>query len=201
MRCARTSTRCRRTDIRSGARCSSGCRRWAEAGSTIRSRRKSCATARSADRTRALPRARRRAHSTSGYWGFAARLRLFGSRDPNLLLDPRIEKLDPLFEIDLRLPADRIDPVVRKIARMHADRARDVLDVDSLAGDFLDGARKLVDGHVLRTADVRGAFQIRVHQHVDAVNHVADVRERSDGAAVAPDFDRAAVLDFRDLSA
>src|SRR5256885_4358993 len=118
-------------------------------------------------------------------------LRYFCTSD--LFFHPRIKKVDPVFEIDFRLPTDGINAIVRKIAGMHPDRATHMLDVDTLTRDLGNGMHKLVDCHILRTANIHGALQVRVHQHVDSIDHVADVRIGSDGGSVTPYFDRAAI--------
>src|SRR5207302_4193607 len=108
---------------------------------------------------------------------------------------------DAFLEREAGAPASRIDSLVAKVARLHADRTRHVLDPTLFAGRLRDRLHQLRHGHILWTANIRGAFQRRLRESIDAVDHIIDIRIRSDRGPISPYFDRATIQRLSHLAA
>src|SRR5256885_7819476 len=119
----------------------------------------------------------------------------------DLLVHPGIGAGDAVRESVAGTPTDGVDPLVTEVSRLDTDRALDVFGVDGLGSDLSDGVHELRDRDVLGTADIGRARQRRMGQAIDPVNHVIDVRVGTNGLAVTPHLDGAAVAGLGDLAA
>src|SRR5256885_5515295 len=119
----------------------------------------------------------------------------------DLLVHPGIGAGDAVRESVAGTPTDGVDPLVTEVSRLDTDRALDVFGVDGLGSDLSDGVHELRDRDVLGTADIGRARQRRMGQAIDPVDHVIDVRVGTNGLAVTPHLDGAAVSGLGDLAA
>src|SRR5947208_378057 len=119
----------------------------------------------------------------------------------DLLVHPGIGAGDAVRERVAGTPTDGVDPLVTEVSRLHTDGTLDVLDADGFSRDLGHGVHELRDRDVLGTADIGRARQRRMGQAIDPVNHVIDVCVGTNGLAVTPHLDGAAVAGLGDLAA
>src|SRR2546428_10916255 len=125
--------------------------------------------------------------------------RRFGYRS-DLRIDPWIQPSNPLRETCLGPPSQRFDPRLVEVPRPHSPWPFHRLPACLLARHFDDHVHQLGHRHMLVATDVPRPLQVGLHQLVDSVHQIIHVRVVADRGPVTPDFNRSAILGFRDFA-